>query len=90
MALPVVASRVHGIPDVIADGETGLLVPAGDDNALANALARLVEDARLRQDMGAAGHELVRRRYDWQENAASMARIYEEMLISSRAKVTAK
>lgn len=60
--LPVVASRVGGLPEVVADGATGLLVPPGDPAALAAPLVRLLTDADLRASMGAAarhtaGHE---------------------------------
>jgi len=50
---PVVASRIGGIPDVVSDGETGLLVPPGDVVALRSAMARLVGDASLREHLGA-------------------------------------
>lgn len=52
---PVVASRTGGLPDVVIDGETGLLTPPGDAGALAAALERLLGDATLRSRMGAAG-----------------------------------
>ena len=53
--LPVVASRVGGLAEVVAEGETGLLVPPGDPAALADALGRLIDDPQLRQRLGAAG-----------------------------------
>ncbi len=53
--LPVVASRVGGVPDVVQDGQTGLLVPPGDPEALAAALDRLLQDEALRMAMGEAG-----------------------------------
>lgn len=53
-ALPVVATRVGGVPEAIDDGETGCLVPAGDSSALATALARLLDDASLRERIGSA------------------------------------
>jgi len=52
--LPVVAGRVRGVPDVVADGVTGLLTADGDAAAFAAALRRLIDDAGLRQRMGAA------------------------------------
>jgi len=79
MELPVVASRVHGIPDVVIDGETGILVPPADERALAAAIERLVRDAELRRRMGCAGRAFVERNYRWQDNTALMERLYEEM-----------
>lgn len=80
MELPVVASRVHGIPDAVEDGRTGLLVPPSDVDALAGAIARLAADARLRAEMGRAGRAFVADRYRWEENAAQMERLYRHLL----------
>ena len=55
--VPVVSTAVGGIPEVVADGETGLLVPPRDPAALAAAILRLVEDESLRKKMGEAGRE---------------------------------
>jgi glycosyltransferase involved in cell wall biosynthesis len=62
--LPVVSSRVGGVPELVVDGETGLLVPPGDPEALAVALGRLVADPGLRRRLGAAGRERARRCFD--------------------------
>jgi glycosyltransferase involved in cell wall biosynthesis len=48
----VIASDVGGLPEVVVDGQTGLLVPPGDQNALRAAIARLIEDRRLRERLG--------------------------------------
>ena len=80
MELPVVASRVHGIPDVVADERTGLLVPPKDVGALAGAVRRLAGDAELRATMGRAGRVFVEERYAWRENAAQMERLYQYLL----------
>jgi glycosyltransferase involved in cell wall biosynthesis len=79
MELPVVASRIDGIPDVVADGRTGVLAPPRDAGALAAAIGRLVEDAELRRAMGAAGREFVAERYDWDKNAAELEAIYARL-----------
>jgi glycosyltransferase involved in cell wall biosynthesis len=55
--VPVVATRVGGVPDVVRDGEDGLLVEAGNVEQLATALRRLSTDPELRARMGAAGRE---------------------------------
>lgn len=56
-ALPIVATRVGGNADIVANGATGLLVPAQDAQALAQALIRLVDDIELRERMGSAGRQ---------------------------------
>jgi glycosyltransferase involved in cell wall biosynthesis len=56
MAKPVVASRIGGIPEVVRDGETGLLVPPADSGQLAQAVARLLKEPKTRKDMGLAGY----------------------------------
>ncbi len=78
--LPVVATNVYGIPDVVSDGETGLLVPPKDPDALARAIGQLVADSRLRAKLGEAGRTYIARHYDWTENAQQMASLYERML----------
>jgi glycosyltransferase involved in cell wall biosynthesis len=61
--LPVVASAVGGIPELVVDGETGLTFRAGDADALAAALARLLDDPALRRRLGAAGRARLERVY---------------------------
>ena len=78
--LPVVASDIHGIPDVVRDGVTGLLVPPRDVDALADAIARLAQDPALRHEMGLAGRAFVEANYSWRDNAALMERLYAEMV----------
>jgi hypothetical protein len=54
---PVISTRVGGIPEVVEDGVTGIPVPPGDAQALAEAMRRLIGDAELRARMGAAGRQ---------------------------------
>ncbi len=68
-SLPVIATRVGGLPDIVADGETGLLIRPGDTQGLVSALHRLSEDVSLRQRMGAAARERVERLFDARRNA---------------------
>jgi glycosyltransferase involved in cell wall biosynthesis len=58
--IPIVASRTGGVPEILQDGIQGLLVPPGDEAALAAALRRLLQDPDLRSRLGAAGRERVR------------------------------
>ena len=62
--LPVVGGRTGGVPDVVADGETGRLVPVGDDEAFAAAVAQLLDDAEGRRAMGMRAGERMRRDHD--------------------------
>jgi glycosyltransferase involved in cell wall biosynthesis len=80
--IPIVASRVHGIPDVVRHGETGLLVPPRNVASLAAALDHLVGDAALRDRMGRAGRAFVEQRYRWEANCRQMDRLYAEVLTS--------
>ncbi len=70
--LPVVAFRTAGVPEVVADGETGLLVPDGDDAALAGAVSRLLSDESVRARMAAAARARVRAEHGM---AAAVARL---------------
>lgn len=63
MGRPVVASPIGGIPEVVRHEETGLLIPAGNAPAFAEAIGRLLADPSLRERLGAAGRELVLSRY---------------------------
>ncbi|MFG3200086.1 glycosyltransferase family 4 protein [Streptomyces sp. NPDC048208] len=64
-ATPVVGSAVGGIPHVVTDGETGLLVPPGDPDALATACGKLLADGELADRLGAAGRRTAEERYAW-------------------------
>jgi glycosyltransferase involved in cell wall biosynthesis len=71
-AVPVVASRLSGIPELIEDGRNGILIPPGDASALASALRRLHEDPELRECLGSAGRDTVMRKFDLRANAARL------------------
>jgi starch synthase len=75
----VVASRVGGIPEVVIDGQTGLLVPPGDPAALAGAVNTLVRDQALAADMGRRGRERAVAEFDWAGIAVQTAELYQEL-----------
>jgi glycosyltransferase involved in cell wall biosynthesis len=77
---PVVASRVGGIPELIEDGKTGLLVEPGDVDGLAARLRRLLADPALAGALGRAGRELARASYDVTVMARAYDRTYRELL----------
>ncbi len=80
VGLPVVATAAGGTPDVVVDGETGLLVPQDDPAALAAALDRLINDPELRRTMGAAGQKRARTRFSAQQMVERTQALYAELL----------
>jgi len=83
--LPVVATHVGGIPDLVTDGKTGLLVPPKDPIAMSRAMDTLLGDADRRRQMGQLGREAV---YPFYSDAAlmdRMHRLYTSLLPSSFA-----
>jgi glycosyltransferase involved in cell wall biosynthesis len=78
--LPVVASDVGGLPEVVADGRTGFLVPPGDPAALASALARLLEDRELRLTLGARGVEQARTTFSVERSCRDHLDAYRALL----------
>jgi len=75
--LPVVASRVGGIPEAVVDGVTGLVVPPRDVDALVSALSRLLDDSPLVLRIGSEGVKRARE-FDWQKIAREVDRVYDE------------
>ena len=75
-ALPVVVSDVGGLPEVVRDGETGLVVPRDDVPALQAALKRLALDAALRDQLGRRGRAHVMRKYEWTHCVDLMEAVY--------------
>jgi len=78
--LPVVATRVGGVPSVVLHERTGLLVPPEDPQALAEAVARLAVDRELRRRMGAAGRERVWPEYDESTMVSRLLELYSVLL----------
>jgi glycosyltransferase involved in cell wall biosynthesis len=74
---PVVATRVSSIPEIVAEGETGLLVPPDDPDALGAALRRLLEDEELRRRFGEAGRERARAEFSVERMARRTLDVYE-------------
>jgi alpha-maltose-1-phosphate synthase len=72
--LPCVGTRLEALPEIVADGETGLLVPPGDAVALAAALERVLADPRRARAMGARGRARVAARFLWRHAAERLER----------------
>ncbi len=77
--LAVVATKVGGIPDIVADGETGLLIPPDDSSAAAAALTCLLADTDKRQRFAQAGMAHAKQ-YDWSVIAQRYAQVYDDLL----------
>lgn len=81
LSKPIVATKVGGVPEVVADGEVGFLVPAGNVGAFAESICRLVEDAELRETMGRNGLQRVLERFDVRAITRRWEQTYESLLL---------
>ncbi|HVJ27690.1 MAG TPA: glycosyltransferase family 4 protein [Vicinamibacterales bacterium] len=73
---PIVATTAGGMPEVVQDGKTGILVPPRDDRALADGIIRLLKDPALRERMGTAGLALAEARFSAERMVADTLRVY--------------
>jgi len=78
--VPVIASKVGGVPEAVLHDQTGLLVPPRDTAALAHACIELIDDPQRRRQLGLAGRKFVERYYDWNNNTKQMEEIYRAAL----------
>jgi glycosyltransferase involved in cell wall biosynthesis len=81
---PVIATAVGGVPDVVAHGRSGLVVPAGDERGLAAAMRRLAREAETRAAFGAAARKDVGARFSRERLQAEISRCYERALRERR------
>jgi glycosyltransferase involved in cell wall biosynthesis len=77
--LPVVSTGVGGVPEIIDDGDTGLLAPAGDVDALAQAMLRISQDANLRESLAARGRERAASRFSEERMIERYHSLYAEL-----------
>jgi glycosyltransferase involved in cell wall biosynthesis len=84
LSRPVVASNVGGIPEMVEDGRTGLLVPPHDSGALAAAVTRLLQDHPYADLLGRAGHDLVHERFCVELMVRAVESIYDEAVVEER------
>lgn len=83
---PVVSTAVGGVPELVQDGQTGLLVPPGEPEALACALKRLAGSAAQRRRMGSAGRRRVAQWFDQRRLVKRMEALYEHLLGEAQGK----
>jgi colanic acid/amylovoran biosynthesis glycosyltransferase len=84
MRLPVVSTRITGIPELISDGETGLLVTPGRVDELSDALDRLLSDQRLCRELGSRARDKVIREFNTDTSAKQLYALFEQELASHR------
>ena len=77
LSVPVVATAVGGIPEIVTHGETGLLVKSGDEYALADAWSELVDDPQRAACLGAKGKATVETRFSHERNGRAIAALYD-------------
>jgi len=80
MSIPVVSTRITGIPELIEDGHSGLLVAPGRADQLADSLERLLANPSLRHELGSQGREKVLREFDAERSAAQLFELFSEQL----------
>ena len=78
--VPVIVSKKGGLPEVVIDGKTGIIVPAEDVESTAAALTELVSDPSRRKEMGAAGRQFVQEMYDWNRSLDIMETVYRQFV----------
>jgi len=79
--LPVITTKAGALPEVVGqDGDTGIVVPPADPDALAAAIRCLLSDESLRRKMGEAGRKRVERNFTWEQAAKKTLEVYEEVL----------
>jgi glycosyltransferase involved in cell wall biosynthesis len=77
--VPIIATRTSAIPEIVEDGETGLLVPVDDEDALSDALSLLLADPPLRKQMGMAGRRRLDEHFSVQKMVERTAQIYQHI-----------
>lgn len=80
MGIPVIATKVGGMQEVVKDGKTGFLVDKEDISKLSNAILKLIKNKKLRKLFGKYGRSFVRENYEWNNNVNEMGKIYLELL----------
>ncbi len=83
---PVVCSRLGALPELVREGQTGLLFRSGEDEELGEILARLDRDASLAERLGASGRELLEREYGPEPHYSSLMKIYREVIDAKQSR----
>jgi starch synthase len=81
---PVIASDGGALPEVVADGVTGMITPAGDAAALAGAIESMLPDRERCREMGDEGHRRVLELFTWPRTAAQTVTVYDAVIAARR------
>ncbi|NEQ21423.1 MAG: glycosyltransferase family 4 protein [Microcoleus sp. SIO2G3] len=79
--LPIITTNVSAMPEVITDGENGLLVPPTDSQALAKAISRLIEKPELREQLGETGRKRIQNSYYWEQTSSKFLSLVQSMSV---------
>jgi glycosyltransferase involved in cell wall biosynthesis len=82
LGVPTISTNINAIPEAVIDGETGILIQAGDSNSLAEAILRLKDDPELRKRLSQNGREFVLANFDERDAAAIALRAYEGAIVN--------
>ena len=82
----MVATTTGGLPEVVAQGETGLLVPPGDVESLAATVVALLEDRTRREQMGLCGKARAQERFSLDASVMHMEKLYGEVLVAQKGR----
>ena len=85
--LPIVATRVGGIPEVVVHGESGFLVPPRNPKSLANAILKLFNDRELSDRFGQKGYEIVYKKFSAEAMARKIIDVYEKLAMRKGIKI---
>jgi glycosyltransferase involved in cell wall biosynthesis len=80
MKLPVIASRVGGIPEVVSHGKTGLLVNPGNPDEITDAVFKLLEDSKTRKEMGLRAREVVKKKFSLEHCVRGHEKLYKKLM----------
>jgi len=80
--LPVISTAIGGIPEMVVENETGVLVPAGDAGALARAIEKVIVDLSFARHLGEQGQKRARELFSIENNVRSLIRLFEELVNS--------
>ena len=78
--LPVIATNVGGIPEVVKDGETGFLVPPRDSKALSEAILTLIDNPEMAKSMGEKGRTVAASKFTGERYARDMEKLYASLM----------